>query len=245
MPPKAAPRSRRVWPHALIALDRVPGRTPAASKTALPGRDTICGMSFFAQDVNEGPATPKRAPTWWAPPANAVPVVVPLGLVLARSDDVVIAVPAVQAYPTGLNLALAVRVRQRPGSRGPQPLMTYDPTSDHFVRLGVEFSDGRKATNLQRPRSPRAGEPPAGPLLTPRGSSGSEGAWDAYYWLWPLPTPGRLLIVAEWPAHRLSETRAEVDADPILEAAALAVTLWPEDDDPGGQVGHVPIAGGR
>jgi hypothetical protein len=200
-------------------------------------------MSFFVQDVNEGPATPKRAPTWFAPPANAVPVVVPLGLVLARSDDAVIAVPAVQAYPTGLNLALAVRVRQRAGGRGSQRLMTYDPTSDEFVRIGVQFSDGRKATNLHHPRSPRAGEPPAGPLLTPRGSSETQGAWDGYYWLWPLPTPGRLLIVAEWPAQQLSETRAEIDADPILEAAALAVTLWPTDDDPGGQVGHAPIAG--
>ena len=196
----------------------MPGPVPT------PHRPTSCGMSFFRQEVEEGLTTPKRAPAWFSPPPNAV--------------------PAVQAYPTGLSLMLVARVRQRPGDRGSQRLMTYDPTSDQFVRLGVQFSDGRKATNLQRPRSPRAGEPPAGPLLTPRGSSETQGAWDATYWLWPLPPPGRLLIVAEWPALHLSETRAEVDADPILEAAALAVTLWPEGDDPGGQVGHTPIAGG-
>jgi hypothetical protein len=206
-------------------------------------RATICDMSFFEQQAEEGPATPKRPPAWFAPPANVVPVVVPLGLVLARSDDAAIAVPAVQAYPIGLSLTLVVRVRQRPGARGPQHLMTHDPTSDQFVRLGVQFSDGRKATNLHRLRSPRAGEPPAGPLLTLRGSSETDGAWDATYWLWPLPSPGPLLIVAEWPTHQLSEARAEVDADPILEAAALAVTLWPEDDHPGGQIGQEPTAG--
>jgi hypothetical protein len=129
--------------------------------------------------------------------------------------------------------------------RSPQhSLFTYETSSDQFVRLGVQYSDGRKATNLRRPRPPRAGEPPTGPLLTPRGGSGSEGTWDTSYWLWPPPPPGRLLIVAEWPAYHLSETSAEVDADPILEAAALAVTLWPEDDNPGGQVGHVQIADG-
>lgn len=201
-------------------------------------------MSFFEQEVEEGLATPKQAPAWFSPPPNVVPVVVPLGLVLTRTDDAVIAVPAVQAYPAGLSLMLVARVRQRPGDRGPQRLMTYDPTSHQFIRLGVQFSDGRKATNLHRPRPPRAGEPPAGPLLTPRGSSETHGAWDTTYWLWPLPPPGRLLIVAEWPALHLSETRAEVDADPILEAAALAVTLWPEDDDPGGQVARAPVAGG-
>ncbi len=203
-------------------------------------------MSFFEQQAGEEPATPTRLPAWIRPPADVVPVVVPLGLMLARSEDAAIAVPAVQAYPTGLGLVLVARVRQRPGGhRSPQySQLTYDPTSDEFVRLGVQFSDGRKATNLRRPRPPGAGEPPSGPLLTPLGGSGREGAWDASYWLWPLPPPGRLLIVAEWPAHQLSETSAEVDADPILEAAALAMTLWPEDDSPGGQVGQVQIAGG-
>jgi hypothetical protein len=203
-------------------------------------------MSFFGQQAEEGSATPTRLPAWIRPPANVVPVVVPLGLVLARNQDAAIAVPAVQAYPTGLSLELGIRVRQPDGHRrGPQvPVFAYETTSDEFVRLGVQFSDGRKATNLRRPRPPRAGEPPPGPLLTPCGGSGGQGAWDTPYWLWPLPPPGRLLIVAEWPAYHLSETSAEVDADPILAAAALAVTLWPEDDNPGGQAGHVEIAGG-
>jgi hypothetical protein len=169
------------------------------------------------------------------PPANVIPAVVPLGLVLARNQDAAIAVPAVEAYPTGLGLMLVVRVRLGAGARGPQHgLLTHDPTSDEFVRLGVQFSDGRTATNLRRPLPPRAGEPPAGPLLTPHGGSGSDGAWHTSYWLWPLPPPGRLLLVAEWPAHQLSETTAEVDTDPILAAAAHAVTLWPEDDNAGG-----------
>jgi hypothetical protein len=61
----------------------------------------------------------------------------------------------------------------------------------------------------------------------PHGGSGSAGAWDTYYWLWPLPPPGRLLIVVEWPAKDTSEAAVEVAADPVLKAAARAVTLWP------------------
>jgi hypothetical protein len=107
----------------------------------------------------------------------------------------------------------------------------------------VQFADGGKATNLHRPRPP-SDRPPAGPLLTPHGGSGSVGAWDTSYWLWPLPPPGRLLLVAEWPAQHISESAVEVVADPILAAAAGAVTLWPNDDTPGGPAGSVRIDGG-
>jgi hypothetical protein len=202
-------------------------------------------MSFFERAGADAPATPRRLPAWLRPPANVVPVDVPLGVLIARTEAAVIAVPAVQVYPIGLSFSLMVRIRDQPGTRvGVQHSQyAFDPSSDDFVRLGVQFADGRKATNLHRPRPP-FDQPPAGPLLTPHGGSGSAGAWDTYYWLWPLPPPGRLLLVAEWPAQHISESAVEVAADPILAAAAGAVTLWPEDDAPGGPAGSVRIDGG-
>ena len=218
-------------------LDRCNGRRA--------GRASMTGMSFFERRETEASATPRRLPPWLRPPANVVPVDVPLGLLVARTEVAVIAIPAVQVYPIGLSLSLMVRMRDQQGARVGMHHSQYafDPSSDDFVRLGVQFADGGKATNLRRPRPP-SDQPPAGPLLTPHGGSGSIGAWDTHYWLWPLPPPGLLRIVAEWPAQHISETAVEVTADPIREAAAHAVTLWPEEDAPAGPVGYVRIDGG-
>jgi hypothetical protein len=44
----------------------------------------------------------------------------------------------------------------------------------------------------------------------------------------PAPT-GPFAFVCEWPARGISESRAEIDAVSILDAAGRAVTLWPDD----------------
>jgi hypothetical protein len=188
---------------------------------------------------------PHLPPPWLRPPTNIIPVVVPLGLLVGRNQAAVIAVPAVQAFPIGMSLSLMVRARPQPDTRRGRhhAQFTYDAASEDFVRFGVEFSDGRKATNLLLPHRGQLDQPPPGPLLTPHGGGGSPGAWDTFYWLWPLPTPGRLLMVAEWPAQHIGESAVEVDADPILEAAAQATTLWPEEGNPG-PAGHLRIDGG-
>ena len=99
---------------------------------------------------------------------------------------------------------------------------------DDFLRFGVEFADGAKATNLPGPPGP-PGEP-AGPLLLQRGGGGGGSRWDQTYWVWPLPPPGPLAFVCEWPAEEISLTRAEIDAELVLGAAAKAEILWDEPE---------------
>jgi hypothetical protein len=36
-------------------------------------------------------------------------------------------------------------------------------------------------------------------------------------------------FVAEWPARGIPESRAEIDAQPILDAATRAIQVFPED----------------
>jgi hypothetical protein len=53
------------------------------------------------------------------PPDNELPVAAPLSVVLARSDDVALAIAGVQVFSTGVTFDLAVRCRVRlPGVRG-------------------------------------------------------------------------------------------------------------------------------
>jgi hypothetical protein len=52
---------------------------------------------------------------------------------------------------------------------------------------------------------------------------------DMEHWVWPLPPAGPFAFVCEWPSRGIAESRAEIDAGLILEAAGRAVTLWPDD----------------
>ncbi|HZC28844.1 MAG TPA: hypothetical protein VE269_03810, partial [Gaiellaceae bacterium] len=64
------------------------------------------------------------------------------------------------------------------------------------------------------------------PVLIERGGGGAATRYDQAYWLWPLPPPGTLGFVAEWPSEGIPLTRVEVDAKTILDASARATVLW-------------------
>ena len=96
------------------------------------------------------------------------------------------------------------------------------------LQLAVEFSDGRTAVNVGRSA---LSDELAGPVLWPGGRSGGGSigggtSWFQGFSLWPLPPPGPLTFVCEWPALGLAESRAEIDAQSVLDAAARAQVLF-------------------
>lgn len=60
------------------------------------------------------------------------------------------------------------------------------------------------------------------------------------FWVWPLPAPGPLGFVYEWPAEEIQLMRTQIDGGEILTAAPRAEELWP-DGDPS----SVPVRGVR
>jgi hypothetical protein len=70
-------------------------------------------------------------------------------------------------------------------------------------------------------------DPLTGPVLHSGGGGGGGGGWHQDEWVWPLPPPGPVSFVCEWPAAGISLTRSEIDAQTILDAAARARTLFP------------------
>jgi hypothetical protein len=196
-------------------------------------------MSFF-----ERPALPTarvaRAsvaspPAWLGPPHNVLPGIAPMELIVARTDQTVVAIASIQAYPAGFDFTLSLRLRtvsvredqQLPHLLG--PILEADPLPDEFFRFGVQFANGRKATNLDRPPYDPQGQEPDPPVLNQHGGGGGGSAWDIEHWVWPLPPAGPFAFVCEWPRRDIAESRVEIDAGLILEAAGRAVTLWPED----------------
>jgi hypothetical protein len=152
--------------------------------------------------------------------------VVPVELLLARTQDNAVVLTAILAYPTGVGFTLSVRVRRGIPRRRRR---FHDQFGEAGLRFGVEFADGRKATNLDRYPPNFEAEEPDPPALTRTHSVGGDGRWSSHHWLWGLPPAGPLVFVCAWPARQIEESRVQIDAGLVLEAAERAVPIWPED----------------
>lgn len=172
----------------------------------------------------------------------------PLNLVLARAEKAAVWIPALTVYPEGFEFEIEIRHRlddeqfEHPFFMGHhlhhrRRRAASEELPAELLRLGVEFSDGRKATNLGGPhwlRPDDADAEPEGPLLQPAGGGGGgDGRWHHGFYVWPLPPPGKLAFVCEWPAAGIELTRSEIDSEQIRAAAGDAVVLWEEDDRTG------------
>jgi hypothetical protein len=101
-------------------------------------------------------------------------------------------------------------------------------------RLGLQRADGTKVIGQHGgpgpgPKPERDAEP-AGPILRPFLGGGGPRSSFWRWWAWPLPPPGPLEFVSDWPAAGIPETRAGLDGQLILDAAARSIRLWPDDD---------------
>jgi hypothetical protein len=183
-------------------------------------------------------------PEWISPPRDWVGGVVPLELLVASSEAAAVFVTHLVAYPTGFGFTLHAFVRRdlepdllelehlhprRRRGKGLPP---------ELLRYGIEFSDGRAASNVHqmldgstsfiRALGEEGSEPdPRSTLiLSPGRGGGGQGHSEQTCWVWPLPPEGPLSFVCEWPVVEIPETRVEVDAGLIIDAASKAREVW-------------------
>lgn len=159
---------------------------------------------------------------------------VPLELVLVRRDELAIGVSRLAVYPTGFTFDLiAFSAPSEEDSAAFEALMMgmrRPRQTDGLLRIGVQFADGAKATSTSGFHHGR--DQPDGPVLQPGGSGGGGGRWHMDMWVWPLPPPGQLAFVCEWPDANVPVTRHEIDAQLILDAADRATVIFSDDDLP-------------
>lgn len=167
----------------------------------------------------------------WSPPDNEVPGAVPVSVLLARTDDVAVALGGVRAYTTGVAFTLSVRLRTErvlPRRRDLHDLMGgWGGPGEGQLLLGVEFSDGRAASTAGSRRLPAPGSGLDQPLLVESGGGGGERSHDQEYWLAPVPPPGPLSVVLACAGLGIDETVVQLDGDALVQAAAQAQVLWP------------------
>jgi hypothetical protein len=190
---------------------------------------------------------PEQAEWRNAPPWTGRPQGPPLGaavgdLLLAHSEFAAVHVAYIDAYPDGFELEIATSTRVafhdlcREGNGSgtdifgrhwPMVGESRDAIPPQLLRVGVQFADGRTATNI-------AGHdrPLDGPVMWPlRGSgrgSGGESHFHQGYWVSPLPPLGPVAVVCEWPALTIPVMRQEIDAQLLVDAAERSRAMFPD-----------------
>ncbi|PRY34294.1 hypothetical protein [Umezawaea tangerina] len=206
---------------------------------------------FFEPDPDAQhtePPEPPPIPPWLSPPAEEIGVTVPLQLVVARSDNVVVLLDSVKVYSTGCLLLTEVVTRRGDLSlndwwelRSSGHTTMINGTSeagglpDKVLRFGVRFPDGTKATTVRGvPRGDRD-TPPDGTVLswTPFGGGSRFGGGmhlshaSNGLWLWPLPPAAPLEFAVEWPFGGIDLTIVELDGALVTGAAERSRPYWP------------------
>jgi len=183
-------------------------------------------MGFFDDMPAAEPEPPRRPHHPWEPPEAEFPGIVPVdSLVLGRTDQAAAAVTGLAAFSNGFEIFLTAHIR--PGDEGGE---RPDPAMARSFRFGMQLSDGRKVIGRRGGRGAFPDTEPVEPILRQFMGGASPHTVMARWWAWPLPPKGPLEFVCEWPALGIPQTRAELDAALILEAADRSIRLWPEDE---------------
>lgn len=185
-------------------------------------------------------AEPLNSPPWTGRPQGPPLGVVVDELLLARSDQAAIYVDYLDAFPEGFELEISASTKvayhelARAGDEtGPDPFGRHWPMVEErrdvlppqLLRVGVRFADGRTATNIGGHDRPVGG--PVMNCLSGGGwGGGGESRFHQGYWISPLPPPGPVELVCEWPAVGIPVAHREIDAQLILDAAERARAMF-------------------
>jgi hypothetical protein len=190
----------------------------------------MAGMSFFDDRPPTEPQPRIHHP--WDPPDAELPGNVPVDtLVLGQTGRAAVAVTGILAYPAGFEIFLTARFR--PGGDGAEPPSPGPPDPRAMrksLRFGLQLADGRKVIGDHGGPGPGDDAEPDGPILRQFMGGGGPRSLFTRWWAWPLPPAGQLEFVCAWAALEIPETRASIDAQLILNAAALSRELWRDQD---------------
>ena len=218
-------------------------------------RKRAAGYARDMSDFFDVPAPPEhpdhsmaryKQPDWAGAPDNYLPALVPIEVTIGRSENAVVHISAIRAYPAGWSFSLDMMTESSSDSPwdDPSEMMMHrhhmmgmhakqEALPDELMRFGFEFPDGTKVTSVGFGfGSHDADGRPSSPVLMQGGGGGGGGNWQSDYWCWPIPTEGMLKIVCEWPAKGIKETITEIDTGAIREASGRSEKLWADAPDP-------------
>jgi hypothetical protein len=190
-------------------------------------------------DVREGDTAEPADRSWPTlgidPPGDEVGTVIAVGTVAASSPRATIAITDITVHSTGCLITLEWVLHRTTESTTEWQGMFEEVLGHPFHHLRpednrppgnqlvvtAEFSDGRRATTMQERTSDDRR-----PMILDRGGGVGHCVDDGdcrgrtTLYLWPLPPPGELRFVVEWPTFGVPRTTTLLDADAIHAAKA-------------------------
>ena len=131
------------------------------------------------------------------------------------------------------SLISAVKTNQADAGEipAPPPPRPFSPRGmrDMAPRVGVRFSNGQTAGRSSASTYDVAKDDdgvPSEPVIVAGGFNGGGGRFRFEQWVFPLPTPGPLEVIAEWSQAGMEETSIVISGDEVREAAQRAIVLW-------------------
>ena len=182
-------------------------------------------------------------PQWFGPPEDELGAVVPLGLVVGRSDNGLVALQHATVYSTGLSFDVIAAARGLTDAQSSrlfheQHLFEEDEEPPPgFLRIGLELPDGARVSNLggrmnRRRHFLKPDEEPDGPVFMETGGGGGSAGGGGVrmnpgFWLWPRPGQGTVRVFCEWPIVEIPLSTVDVDTPELIAATERVVPLWP------------------
>ncbi len=183
----------------------------------------------------------ERVPSF-EPPRDEVPALFAAPEVIARGDDLVIAILGARVHSDGVEILIERHLRR--GSRDAREwqLAQMDFTghlgggdrSPDRLRWGLVLGNGERLFLDDRFAPPSPVDPATDDVvrhsvrMTGGGGSGGGETYTMHdgLWLHPLPPDGPLELVVQWPAFGVPESRVILDGGAVSALAASARPLW-------------------
>jgi len=184
-------------------------------------------------DIFEGRGNPQFRP-WYqkrTDPSHEAPddesgALLPVRMHLLASPIASIVLGNLIAYSTGLEFMLGIRYdRAVLDPMGGCGHYYQDDDPDRCLRIGLQLGDGTRVTSLDYLRRGDEESPPTWELTQTWGGGGGD-TFQKRWWLWPLPPPGPVLFVLEWPAATGERITARLDGEAIRLAASQSIRFW-------------------
>ncbi len=185
-------------------------------------------MGFFEPLPPREEAKTRRwgPPLWDRPSEGTLGALLPVGEVLRRDDETLVAVDHLRVYPNGFTIEFLV-IRNPNHARRDQVGIA---SPRNWPRVGVQFADGRTAGQSAQAQGPDQDIPkdddgiPTVPVLRFVGGGGGGTTYRFGVWVCPLPPPGPLSVFTEM--ANLPESSVTIESALILDAAKRAKVIW-------------------